>query len=269
MKDKILMCEPKFYGVEYTINPWMNNNINNVDKSLAQEQWESLYNKISEVADVELLPPAPYLPDMVFTANAGAFFNDTFFVSNFKYDERKPEEALFQQWAESKSFDVKKPMYYFEGAGDLLYSEIGKVHFMGFSKRTQVDAMQDLLLGATQLIYPLELVTDEFYHLDTCFCPLNKGVVMMYRKAIDVGSWSYIDFLYEGRVINVSKEDALLFACNAVNIGDEVILPSGISKDLRSKLEWYGYTVHEINLSEFIKAGGAAKCLTLKISLGN
>jgi N-dimethylarginine dimethylaminohydrolase len=259
------MCKPEFYGVNYVINPWMSGNINNVDYDLAMQQWNTLYDTISKFAEVELITPIEGLPDMVFTANAGAFFNGRFFVSNFKHEERKGEEKYFKKWAEDKGYGVIKPIYHFEGAGDFLYSGISKVHFMGFYKRTQFDAMKELLVGATDMIYPLKLVTQQFYHLDTCFCPLNKNVVMMYRAAIDYDSWSYIDFLYEGRVINVSKEDADLFACNAVNIGDEVILPMGISDNLRSKLQSYGYNVHEVQLSEFIKAGGAAKCLTLQI----
>ncbi len=62
--------------------------------------------------------------------------------------------------------------------------------------------------------------------------------------------------------IEVCQEEALRFACNAVVIGAHVVLPAGCPQ-LTQELESRGYIVHSVNLSEFLKAGGAAKCLTL------
>ena len=59
--------------------------------------------------------------------------------------------------------------------------------------------------------------------------------------------------------------DAGNFACNAVNIGDRVILNKA-SDPLKARLMLAGFQVHEVELSEFLKAGGSAKCLTLKLS---
>jgi len=39
---QILMCPPRFYGIEYEINPWMDRRCQS-DPRLAQEQWDSLY----------------------------------------------------------------------------------------------------------------------------------------------------------------------------------------------------------------------------------
>jgi lysine-ketoglutarate reductase/saccharopine dehydrogenase-like protein (TIGR00300 family) len=55
------------------------------------------------------------------------------------------------------------------------------------------------------------------------------------------------------------------FACNAVNIGRRVIL-NQIGPDLRAKLGAAGFEVLETQLTEFIKSGGAAKCLTLRLT---
>jgi N-dimethylarginine dimethylaminohydrolase len=57
-------------------------------------------------------------------------------------------------------------------------------------------------------------------------------------------------------------EDALRFACNAVVSDRKAVLPAGCGT-LRKLLEGLGYEVWETDLSEFIKAGGAAKCLVL------
>jgi N-dimethylarginine dimethylaminohydrolase len=65
--------------------------------------------------------------------------------------------------------------------------------------------------------------------------------------------------------IVVDTVDAGNFACNAVNIGNQVFLNKA-SGALKSQLTQVGFRVHEIELSEFLKAGGSAKCLTLKLT---
>ena len=64
--------------------------------------------------------------------------------------------------------------------------------------------------------------------------------------------------------IRVSEEEALRFACNAVVAGQNVVLPSGCP-NVSKELEKRGYAVYALDFSEFIKAGGAAKCLVLKL----
>jgi N-dimethylarginine dimethylaminohydrolase len=64
--------------------------------------------------------------------------------------------------------------------------------------------------------------------------------------------------------IEVDAEDAAQFACNAVSIGSHVFLHRA-SEALRATLSAAGYELHECDLSEFLKAGGSAKCLTLML----
>ena len=62
----------------------------------------------------------------------------------------------------------------------------------------------------------------------------------------------------------LTEHDALRFGANAIVIGRHVTLNSGC--DALALALWNrGYTVHQTDLSEFIKAGGAAKCLTLML----
>ena len=62
----------------------------------------------------------------------------------------------------------------------------------------------------------------------------------------------------------VEKHEAERFACNAVVIGKRVITNTGCPR-LHNDLLQRGYTPHETPLSEFVKAGGSAKCLTLRL----
>ena len=57
MKDKILMCPPEFYDVNYVINPWMEGNLSKAKKDAAKIQWENLFKVISNFAEVKLIQP--------------------------------------------------------------------------------------------------------------------------------------------------------------------------------------------------------------------
>jgi N-dimethylarginine dimethylaminohydrolase len=112
----------------------------------------------------------------------------------------------------------------------------------------------------------LGLVDPRFYHLDTCFCPLSNGDVMYYPPAFDAASRALIETHYPiAKRIVVDEVDALRFACNAVNVGRTILL-NEISPQLCTELEMRGFTVIQVKLTEFLKAGGAAKCLVLRLS---
>jgi N-dimethylarginine dimethylaminohydrolase len=57
-------------------------------------------------------------------------------------------------------------------------------------------------------------------------------------------------------------EEAMHFSCNAVVFERDIVLPEGAPK-LVATLHDRGYRCHELAMSEFIKAGGACKCLTM------
>ena len=110
-------------------------------------------------------------------------------------------------------------------------------------------------------VLSLRLIDERFYHLDTCFCPITGGYLLYYPPAFD----SYSNRLIEMRVppekrIIVAEADAVNFACNAVNINQTIIM-NKVSDDLKSSLTEVGFKIIETPLTEFLKAGGAAKCL--------
>lgn len=265
MRKTFLMCPPVFFDVQYVINPWMTNNISNVDKQLASKQWSSLYNTIKQFADVELINSDPSTPDMVFTANAGMFVGDrTIVISKFLSNERRAEEAVFKRWFRQKGYQVDSVpsrVDFFEGAGDGLVDAEG-VFWLGYGKRSTYSAIKRIARMNLLEHYTLELVDDRFYHLDTCFCPLTSGEYLIFPEAFK--TLDHIHPRHSDKFIVVSEDDALKFACNAVCIDDHVILPK-CSTELQTKLQTLGYIVHTLDLSEFIKAGGAAKCLTLEL----
>src|SRR5260370_24221369 len=87
--QKLLLCPPEHYGIEYEINPWMDR-AHNALPTLARSQWAALQHTLQSLGcEVELISPREKLPDMVFTANAGLVVGRKFIRSNFRFPERR------------------------------------------------------------------------------------------------------------------------------------------------------------------------------------
>lgn len=263
-----LMCSPQFYDVNYVINPWMAGNLHAASHGRALKQWHHLYNTLTKIADVMLVEPHPGLPDMVFTANAGLERDGTVLLSNFFHPERQGEEDHFCRWFRAAGYAVLRLPHEirFEGEGDALFSSDRSRLWIADGLRTAKESHSYLARAWNVSIESLRLIDPRFYHLDTCFAPLNDGYVMYYAAAFDAASVKSIENFYPlHKRITVSSDDAARFACNAINV-DRTILVNEISRGLIHQLEAANFQVVPIALDEFLKAGGAAKCLAMKLS---
>ena len=260
---RILMCPPDHYGIEYEINPWMNRSLGAV-RELAFLQWKNLRETLAGLGvTVEILTPEPHLPDLVFTANAGLVFHDRFLSSRFRHEVRGRESPFFDSWFRANGFTVEhlpEGMYH-EGAGDALFC--GETLFAGYRTRSDASAHHWVgqLFGVRVL--PLELVNTRFYHLDTCFCPLASGEALYFPGAFDDYGQRVLSAQVP-KLIPVIEEEAHRFGCNAVVVGKTVIHNSRCPR-LAEDLTKAGCQSIEVELDEFLKAGGSAKCLTLRL----
>ncbi|MEB3233077.1 MAG: TIGR00300 family protein [Leptolyngbyaceae bacterium] len=263
---KILMCPPHHYDVDYVINPWMEGNVHRSSRDRAEEQWNALFQILQEYATVELVKPQQGWPDMVFTANAGLVLDQTVVLSRFFHPERQGEEPHFKQWFEEQGYTVHQlpESLPFEGAGDALLDRAGRWLWAGYGFRSELDSHPYLAEWLDIEVLSLRLMDERFYHLDTCFCPLTDGYLLYYPAAFDAYSNRLIEMrVPEEKRIAISEVDAVNFACNTVNVGYTVVMNQA-SDELKQTLEERGFTVRETPLTEFLKAGGAAKCLTLR-----
>ena len=266
--ERLLMCTPEFFQVDYVINPWMEGNIARASVNLAAKQWHEYHAILTSLAEVELIPSVAGLPDMVFTANAGLVLGRNAVLSRFLYRERKGEEPHFHQWFEQHGFRVHElpKDLPFEGAGDALFDRVQPILWAGYGFRTELDAHVLLAEWLNVEVISVRLIDKRFYHLDTCFCPLERGFLLYYPSAIDARSNTQIECrVPTDRRIVLDEADAIHFAANAVNIGDAVVL-NRASQTLKDRLSAAGFRVFETPLTEFLKSGGSAKCLTLRLS---
>ena len=258
----ILMCPPDFYGIEYEINPWMKRDVPS-DRELAATQWTALRTILTQLgADIRLMDPVPGLPDLVFTANAGLVWKDVVFLSNFRHGPRQGETPVDDAWFQSQGFATEKlpDGLNFEGAGDALFC--GDTLFGGYLIRSNAAAIQWLGRRMGCRVIPLQLVDERFYHVDTCLCPVARDTAIYYPGAFDDYGRRALQSI--PRLIAVAPEEAARFACNAVAVGKHVVMNTGCPR-LESDLQAAGFETHSTPLDEFLKAGGSAKCLTLRL----
>ncbi|MGC2658143.1 MAG: hypothetical protein WA324_09340 [Bryobacteraceae bacterium] len=264
---RFLMCPPVHFGVEYVINPWMQGQLHASNLAVANDQWSRLHGLLSDRAEVASLPAVPGLPDLVFTANAALIYRKTAVVSSFRCPERQPESPYFANWLRDDGFNVHlmPAGVPFEGAGDALLDRGRPLLWLGHGMRSDIAAEPHLERYIDVEVQPLRLQDPRFYHLDTCFCPLESGYLLYYPPAFDEAGNAAIEARISSDCrLALSEEDAIHFACNAVNVGKSVIL-NYASPQLIAHLNTWGFDVTTTALTEFIRAGGAAKCLSLRL----
>jgi N-dimethylarginine dimethylaminohydrolase len=257
------MCPPDYYGIEYEINPWMSRSRGSTP-ARALRQWQALYDVLCGLGvQAERLAPQPGLPDLVFTANAGLVFGSRFFSSRFRHEVRARETPFFDAWFAEHGFTVEHlpEGNYFEGAGDALFC--GRTLFAGYRIRSDVGGHQYLAKVLNRQVLPLELINPRYYHLDTCFCPLAPGEALYYPAAFDTYGRKVLE-THVPRLLAVTEAEAPRFGCNAVVVGRTVVVNTGCDR-LAADLKAWGYSPVAVELDEFLKAGGSAKCLTLRL----
>ena len=274
---RIILVKPDFYDVIDVKNPYMKGDI--VDKQLAQQQWQNLvdiytsYIEKGIIDEVVTLDGGEGLEDMVYCANQSLPFKDLngdnhVLLSNMKHASRMQEVPYFEAFYKSRNYTIHKINHdvLLEGMGDCIFHPFKQLVWMGYGFRTDEKTATLVASHLKMPVIPLRLVSPYFYHLDTCFLPLNKDVVMLCAEAFDDDSLEKIKLVFK-EVVEVSREEATsTFALNTHCIYNEnqsvAIIPKG-SVSVIEKLKSIGYITHEVDTSEFIKGGGSVFCMKM------
>ena len=262
---RYLMCPPTYFDVSYAINPWMDVAVK-VDRARAQRQWDALVRTLREAgAEVELLSASPGLPDLVFTANLGIVDGDRFIAARMRHPERREEPAHAEEWFREHGFDVRRLSedVVQEGAGDGLPFEGTLVG--GYRTRSSASSYVDLARIVDARILPVELVDDRFYHIDIVFCPLDAHSALVAESKLDADGARLIRHLVPDPIV-LTDDEADAFSANAVVVGRTVVMPA-CSPRLEGELRARGLDPVVVDVSEFLKAGGGPRCLTLALDV--
>src|SRR5262245_25539232 len=273
---RFLMCRPEHFAVSYTSNPWMDPKRWARDAgahAAAEREWAALHRKLLMLgAAVELVPPVPGLPDLVFTANAAVVLDRKALLARFRHPERQREEghfeAAFRALRQRGLIDAVRKLpdhLVLEGAGDCVWDQRRNLFWVGFGPRSDVAACEVVADTFDSEVIALKLADPRFYHMDTALCPLPRGEVVFVPSAFtQQGKATIWERVERHERIEVGNDDACQLAANAVCLGD-VLVMSHCGDRLHSQLKERGYRVVITPLQSFLRSGGAAFCLTLRL----
>jgi N-dimethylarginine dimethylaminohydrolase len=256
-----VMTAPRFFAVDYAINPWMDTTAP-VDPAVAAAQWENLrdtYHQLGHVVD--LVEPVAGLPDMVYAANGGLIHNGTAVVARFKYPQRQPESIAYAEWMRSHGYVPVHTRYVNEGQGDLL--AVGGMMLAGTGFRTDPRAHTEIARIVGLSVVRLQLVNPRFYHLDTALTVLDDTTIAYYPPAFTERSVAQLETLFPDAIVAESA-DAHAFGLNAVSDGHHVVYPAAAA-GFAEQLSQAGFEPIGVEMSELLKGGGSAKCCTLEV----
>lgn len=271
LPTEVLMVRPLHFAVDYVINPHMADQVGKVDTIEAQNEWNLVRTLFDQTGiNVRIIEDQEGLPDMVFCANQSLPYIDEAgnrhaLMSIMQADQRKKEVPYFEQWYRQNGYEVhyldEEAVSHFEGCGDAIWHTGKKLLWGGYGFRSDRTAYQHISELFDIPVVLLELVDETFYHLDTCFCVLDKQTVLIYPGAFTDDGLHLIDTLFEN-VIKASRYEAKeLFACNACcPDGRNVIIQQGCT-DVNKNLRDAGFSVHEVSTYEFLKSGGSVFCM--------
>lgn len=255
------MTPPAYFAVEYAINPWMDTSTP-TDRRAAQAQWDLLYETYQQLGHtVEVVPPEPGLPDMVYAANGGLIAGDTAVVARFKHAERQPEAIAYRKWMDSRGYRVASTRHHNEGQGDLLI--VGEMVLAGYGLRTDASAHREIEQILRMPLISLELVDPRFYHLDTALAVLDDRSIAYYPPAFSEAAQSRLRGLFPDAIV-VGSSDAYVLGLNAVSDGLHVVHPAAAT-GFAAQLRAAGFESVGVDLSELLKGGGSVKCCTLEV----
>lgn len=274
----ILMVTPRYFDVVDVKNPYMLEHIGQVDEDQVRVQWELLYQTFKNlqtggvIQDLKLLEGGVGLEDMVFCANPILTWRKTdgrpfVLLSRMRHDARQGEVSIYQKYFSERNLPLEtvSEQYKLEGNGDLIPHPGKRLLWMGYGFRTDVGVADEVAQILEADIIPLKLVSEHFYHLDTCFCVIDAENVAICKEAFDEESLDKIKAVFT-HVHPIPLDEAKNgFALNALVLRNPEGKKYGIlQKDnylMKELLQSLDVEVREVDTSEFIKSGGSVYCM--------
>ncbi len=255
---RVLLCRPDYFNVEYIINPHMRPH--SVVHKKAFKQWENLAATLRSLGiKVDIIGQEPDVPDMVFATDQGIVREGVILLANFQYHQRRKERVYYREWFREHGFRLRalSNIFPFEG-GDTLF--FGDMLFVGTGFRASAASCEELARKLEVDVIPLRLVDPYFYHLDMCFLSIDKETAFYYPPAFSHSSQNLLKRLVPN-LHKLSDAAADAYAANSFISGHDAVIASGTPNTFRKDLKKLGLKIHEVDISEFKKAGGGIHCL--------
>jgi N-dimethylarginine dimethylaminohydrolase len=278
---KVLMCSPQYFDIVDVKNIHMEGNESLLNKDLAIKQWNNLYAVYKDllsqniITELNVIPGAFGCEDMVFCANQtfpwlNNLSQKEVWMSKMRHPSRQKEVPHFESYFQTLGYAPKHfqmtPL--FEGMGDTIPHPSRKLLYGGYGHRSDVSAYTELSEKLEVPIIALELINENFYHLDTCFVPLSETQVMLCKEAFTSEGLDLLRQSFEEIFEIPMGEVIATFCLNAHLIHNPscnqkmAIIQTG-SAMAKGILEQCQYHVIEVETSEFMKSGGSVFCMKM------
>jgi len=280
---KVLLCKPDYFDITDVKNVHMTNKKGTVNKDKAQIQWDNLHTSYLQFKNQKLLDEVfvidgiEGLEDMVFCANQSfpwVMWNNEkiAIMSRMKHEARQHEIPYIEDFYKDLGYRIVdiQSKYHFEGMGDLIPHPTKRLAYGGYGFRTDKNVYEEIARILDAPIITLELVDENYYHLDTCFLPLNHTEVMIAPNAFSHESLELIKRMFEG-VYEIPEGEAMDgFACNAHIIYDlaknkQAAIVQRSNPVSLNILQQNTAIVLETDTSEFMKSGGSVFCMKMMV----
>ena len=292
MVHTLLMGDPSHFSVVGGANPHTRDRYGrrkSVDRELAIRQWWSLHDLLRDHGlRIEVVPPHPELPGLVYPANAGVRIGDDFVLSNLT-PTRAAEQEIYAHAIEPLGLRCHRIHSRFEGEADLFsaadlflftHGQIQRQRFvprLGWPpwRRIYGFRSEPVALDEIEAIHPLGrpvlqvLLRDErYYHGDTCLCSFGPGrrSLLAYLPALEPHSAEALRGSFGDQLVHLDDSDAEIYAANSFHFERDgecyLVMPEGISKVLEEDMRAQDTRVLKVDVSEFHKkGGGSVECM--------
>jgi N-dimethylarginine dimethylaminohydrolase len=270
-----LLTEPNHFRIDYAINPFMHLD-DQPDPRRTRAQWLAIVAAIKAAGGVvEVVPQLPEAPDMAYAMNLGMPLvkedgGHHVVLSHMRYPQRRMETPAAEAWFAARGYTTQRigraaVGAHFE-AGDALAFRGELV--VGFGPRTEELALKHLATDLGVTVRGIRIVHAGMYHMDLGFCPLDDTHAMVCPEAYDDASAAALLALVSEPLV-LTESEAMTFCANSIVIGRTIVMPACPGR-VRAQLEAWGFEVVVVEVSEFLKGGGAIRCLTnpLDVHLG-
>lgn len=204
---------------------------------------------------VDVLPPAPDLPDAVFVEDTAVVLDDVIVVTRpgagTRRDETVSAAALLAD-AAPLSF-IREPATL--DGGDVL--RIGRELFVGTGGRSNRDGIDQLAAIAARFGYRVTAVPVRgCLHLKTAVTALDESTVLIHAAHVDRAVFAAFDA--------VEADAGERSGANVLALNDRIIAAASAPRT-RDAIGQRGYDVDAIDISEFEKAEAGLTCLSVLV----
>ncbi|QNE37148.1 dimethylargininase [Leifsonia shinshuensis] len=226
-----------------------------VDSELADKQWDDYVAALSAAGwqTVEVAS-ADQLADSVFVEDTAVVFGDTAVISRPGADERKPEVAGTEAALRAQGLRLERieEPGTLDG-GDVL--KVGDTVYVGRGGRTNAEGIRQLRALVAPLGYTVVAVpVTKALHLKTAVTALPDGTVIGYEPIVD-----------DPRIFQRFLPVPEAHGTAVVVLDDATVLMSSSAPGSVALVEDLGYTVIQVDISEFEKLEGCVTCLSIRI----